>query len=142
MKKSRIFGFVAILFVIIFIVSLFVPYYSSSYGDYSLWSGESPMRIPFLIGGILMLLIFLINIRTEITYLFSGGSFFFCINQIMTITDTSYYSMSIFGVGFWLLFISSIVIIILTFIMNFKVFDSKIGSNKVVAASVNYQLHQ
>lgn len=137
-KKSRIFGFVAILFVIIFIISIFVPYYSSAYGDYSLWTGEGAMRIPFLIGGILMLIIFLINVRTEITYLFSGSGLFFCIDKLVTVSSSSfYYNIDVFGVGFWLLFISSIIIIILTFIMNFKIFDSKIGSKKTNSTSLS-----
>lgn len=140
MKRSRIFGFIAIIFVILFIVSIFVPFYSSDYNfyEYSLWSGEHTSRIPFIVSGILMFLIFLVNIRTELAYLFSGFGFFFCLDQIIGVSD-SYYGMEIFGAGFYLLFISSIIIIVLTFIMNFKVFSVKIGSKKEVVTSNDYQ---
>ena len=117
-----------------FIVSLFVPFYDSSFNDVSLWSGETSSRVPFLIGGIAMILIYLINVRTEITYLFSGYGFFYCIDMLVTSSKSLYYDVDVFGAGFWLLFISSIILILLTFVMNFKVFNVKIGSRQAVEA--------
>lgn len=129
MKRSRIFGFVGIVFAILLIVSLFVPYFSEDFVPGSIWESSEYVRIPLLISYIAIIIVLLINIRTDICNFFTGFPFFYSIIYMIRAGDSDY-GFEIFGVGFWLMFISSLLLAILVFVMNFKVFDKKIGANK------------
>ncbi len=115
MNKNRIFGFVAIGTAVLLIVSLFLPYVSAFSISRSLWKGEDPSRVILLLLSLFVIVLYLINKKTEMSYITSGFGTFYLICMIIQNEGLEYFS-----IGFYLILLSSITIGVMTFLYNEK----------------------
>ena len=113
MKKNNLINIISMSCGLITIISVFLPY-AIHYGEtISLWKLENPSRFMYILLGLLVVVLYLINKKTEITYLMAGYGLF---TEIGTIVSNGGFSG--LTVGFYLILISSILVAILTFIYN------------------------
>ena len=123
MKKDNILGIIIMTFGLLLIISVFLPYANQFSVTSSLWSILSSSRLIYILLGIFVIVLYLINKKTELSYLAAGYGFFHSISII--IEEGGFSGLSI---GFYLILISSIAIGILTLLYNEKEADAIIGS--------------
>lgn len=111
MKKDNIFSIVAMGCGLLIILSVFLPYITYFSISSSLWKLENPARIIYLILGLLVIAVYLINKKTELAYLAVGYGTFTTIGNI--ISNEGFDGLAI---GFYLILLSSIAIGVITFI--------------------------
>jgi len=115
MKKDNIFSIVAMGCGLLIILSVFLPYISY-YGDtISLWKSENSDRVLYIILGLLVIVMYLINKKTELSYLTVGFGFFNSISNIIALDGFKGLS-----IGFYLILLSSLAIGIMTFLYDEK----------------------
>ena len=107
MNKNRIFGFVAIGTAVLLIVSLFLPYVSAFSISRSLWKGEDPSRVILLLLSLFVIVLYLINKKTEMSYITSGFGTFYLICMIIQNEGLEYFS-----IGFYLILLSLHIIVL------------------------------
>jgi len=123
MKKNNILGIIIMTFGLLLAAGVFLPYANQFSVTSSLWNILSSSRLIYIFLGIFVIVLYLVNKKTELSYLAVGYGFFHSISII--IEKGGFSGLS---VGFYLILISSIVIGVLTFLYNEKEADALIGS--------------
>ena len=115
MKKDNIFSIVAMGCGLLVILSVFLPYVSYFGTSISLWKAENPSRILYILLGLLVIGVYLINKKTELSYLSVGFTFFTSISDIISMEGLDGLS-----IAFYLILLSSIAIGVMTFLYDEK----------------------
>lgn len=128
MKKDNIFGIVTMGCGLLIIISVFLPYVTYYSNSASLWNIEDSSRFIYILLGLLVIFVYLINKKTELSYLTVGYGLFTTVSNIISIEGFEGLS-----IGFYLILLSSLTIGILTFLYNEEEADALIN----LSVSVN-----
>ena len=128
MKKDNIFSIVTMGCGLLLIISVFLPYITYYSSSSSLWKMEDSSRIIYILLGLLVIALYLINKKTELSYLAAGYGAFTTIGNIISLEGFDGLS-----IGFYLILLSSITIGILTFLYDEEKADALIN----LSVSVN-----
>jgi hypothetical protein len=135
MKKDNVLGIVIMGCGLLLVLSVFLPYISYFSTSMSLWNTEDASRIMYILLGIFVIVLYLINKKTDMAYLTAGYGVFTSLSQIISLEGLEGLS-----VGFYLILMSSIAIGVITFLYDEKEADSLINlSAGVNKTSVNTQ---
>lgn len=115
MKKDNIFSIVAMGCGLLLIISIFLPYVTYYSTSLSLWKMEDSSRVIYILLGLLVIGLYLINKKTELSYLTAGFGIFSTIGQIIALEGFNGLS-----IGFYLILLSSLSIAIMTFLYDEK----------------------
>lgn len=115
MKKDNIFSIVAMGCGLLIILSVFLPYVSYYSNSMSLWKMEDSSRFIYILLGLLVIGLYLINKKTEMSYLTAGFGTFTSIANIISIEGFEGLS-----IAFYLILLSSIAIGVMTFLYDEK----------------------
>lgn len=139
MKKDNIFSIVAMGCGLLIILSVFLPYVSYFGASISLWKAENPVRILYILLSLLVIAVYLINKKTELSYLSVGFTLFNSISDMISMDGLDGLS-----IAFYLILLSSIAIGVMTFLYEEKNATALINlSVKVNKPMVNnYQQQQ
>ena len=136
MKKDNIFSLVAMGCGLLVILSVFLPYISYFGTSISLWKAENPARILYILLGLLVIAVYLINKKTELSYLSVGFLLFTSISDMISMKGLDGLS-----VAFYLILLSSIAIGVMTFLYDEKNATALINlSVKVNKQAANNQM--
>lgn len=113
MKKNNLISIISMSCGLITVISVFLPYVIHYGETISLWKLENPSRFMYILLGLLVVVLYLINKKTEIAYLMAGYGIF---TEIGTIVSNGGFSG--LTIGFYLILITSVLLAILTFIYN------------------------
>lgn len=86
---------------------------------------EAPARFIYILLGLLVIVLYLLNKKTELSYLAVGYGVFSCLTHIVSLN-----SFSGLSIGFYLILLSSLIIGILTMVYNEKEADALINVDK------------
>ncbi len=128
MKRDNIFGIVTMSCGLLIIISIFLPYVTYYSTSASLWKIEDSSRFIYILLGLLVIFVYLINKKTELSYLTVGFGAFTTISNIISIEGFEGLS-----IGFYLILLSSLTIGVLTFLYDEDKADSLIN----LSVSVN-----
>ena len=138
MKKDNIFSIVAMGCGLLVILSVFLPYISYFSTSMSLWKAEDSSRIMYILLGLFVIVLYLINKKTEMAYLTAGYGVFTSIAQIISLE-----SLEGLSIGFYLILMCSIAIGVITFLYDEKEADAlinlSVSVNKPVINNQNMQ---
>ena len=113
MKRDNVFNIIAIAAALLMILSVFLPYVTHYSTSLSLWKMEDPSRYIYLFLGVMVIVFYLVNMKTELSYLAVGFSLFTSVSKIIAIGGFNGLS-----IGFYLILASSIIILLITFLYN------------------------
>ena len=122
MKRDNVLGICVISFSVLLILSVFLPYINHFSRTISLWNLESISRIIYILLGLFVIVLYMINKKTEMSYIAVGYVFF---NSIETIVEVE--NFSTLSIGFYLIVVSAIIIGALTFLYKEEKADALIG---------------
>ena len=128
MKKDNILGIVVMGCGLLLVLSVFLPYISYFSTSMSLWKAEDSSRIMYILLGLFVIALYLINKKTEMAYLTAGYGIFTSLAQIISLEGLEGLS-----IGFYLILMSSIAIGVITFLYDEKEADALIN----LSVSVN-----
>ena len=128
MKKDNIFGIVIMACGLLLVLCVFLPYVTYYSSSVSLWKMEDSSTFIYILLGLFVIALYLINKKTEMAYLAAGYGIFTSLANIISLQGFSGLS-----VAFYLIFLSSIVIAVLTFMYNESEADALIN----LSVSVN-----
>lgn len=131
MKKDNILGIVVMGCGLLLVLSVFLPYISYFSTSMSLWKAEDSSRIMYILLGLFVIVLYLINKKTEMAYLTAGYGTFTSMAQIISLEGFEGLS-----VGFYLILICSIAIGVITFLYEEKEADALINLSVRVNKSV------
>lgn len=138
MKKDNILGIAVMGCGLLLVLSVFLPYISYFSTSMSLWKAEESSRIMYILLGLLVIALYLINKKTEMSYLTAGYGTFTSLAQIISLEGFEGLS-----VGFYLILICSIAIGVITFLYDEKEADAlinlSVSVNKPVINNQNTQ---
>ena len=123
MKNKLIFRILGALASSLIIVSVFVPFMSVAGHSSSLWQTYESIKslylpIMIIVFGVIGVIFFALNIKTEFAYMSTGAiSFFVVMNTIDIINQGVFKSLS---VGYYLLVIGAILTGVMAFLTNLK----------------------
>ena len=122
MKKDNILGITVIGCGLLLVFSVFLPFVSYYSTSLSLWKIEDPSRYIYILLGILVMVVYLINKKTELSYLTTGYGVFTCIANMM-----SNEGLDGLSIAFYLILMCSLAIGVITFLYNEKSADGLIN---------------
>ena len=93
MNKNKIFGYVAIGAAALLVLSLFLPYVSIFSISRSLWKAEDPSRVVLLLLSLFVIVLYLINKKTEMSYITAGFGTFYQICMIIQSEGLEYFKL-------------------------------------------------
>ena len=128
MIKNNIFGIVVMVCGALLVLSVFLPYVSYFSTTASLWKIEDASRFIYILLGLFVFALYLINKKTEMAYIAAGYGTFSSIGTIISLEGFSGLSLA-----FYLILLSSITIGVLTFLYNEEEADALIN----LSVSVN-----
>lgn len=128
MKKDNILGIAVMGCGLLLVLSVFLPYISYFSTSMSLWKAEDSSRIMYILLGIFVIALYLINKKTEMAYLTAGYGTFTSLAQIISLEGLEGLS-----IGFYLILMCSIAIGVITFLYDEKEADALIN----LSVSVN-----
>ena len=138
MKKDNILGIVVMGCGLLLVLSVFLPYISYFSTSMSLWKAEDSSRIMYILLGLFVIVLYLINKKTEMAYLTAGYGVFTSLAQIISLEGLEGLS-----IGFYLILMSSIAIGVITFLYEEKEADAlinlSVNVNKPVINNQNTQ---
>ncbi len=139
MKKDNILSLVIMGCALLIIISVFLPYVTYYSTSASLWKMEDSSRIIYILLGLLVMFVYLINNKTELSYLTVGFSAFTSIENIISMQG-----FDGFSIGFYLILLSSIIIGFLTYMYDETKADALINlsvsvNKPVINNNVNYK---
>lgn len=111
--KNKIFGYVCMGCGLLLVLSVFLPYVSVYSVTKSLWSSESSSRIIYILCGIGVLALYVLNKKTEISYLLAGHILLSAIETVIANEGLEYLS-----VAFYFLLLASCAIIVCTYLYD------------------------
>ena len=129
MKKDNILGVVVMGCGLLLALSVFLPYVTLFSESISLWKTEDSSRFIYILLGLFVIALYLINKKTEMAYLASGYGFFTTIVQIISLEG-----FDGLAIGFYLILLSSLAIGVITFLYD----ESK--ADALINLSVNKQV--
>jgi len=132
MKKDNILGIAVMGCGLLLVLSVFLPYISYFSTSMSLWKAEDSSRIMYILLGLFVIVLYLINKKTEMAYLTAGFGTFTSIAQIISLEGLEGLS-----IGFYLIIICSIAIGVITFLYDEKGADALINLSVSVNKPVN-----
>lgn len=138
MNKKLIFRILGSVAAAMIVVSVFLPFISRSGYSSSLWENYKSidslyLPIMLIVFGVIALVPFLINKKTEFAYMSTGAVLFFV---IMTTIDISNQKMfNYLSIGYYLLFIGAILTGVMTFLTNVSSKNKKVISETTTASS-------
>lgn len=115
MKKDNVLSIIAMCSGLLIILSVFLPYVTLYSTSISLWESVASTRFIYIFLGCLVIGLYLLNIKTKMSYLTVGFAFFDSISTIISMNG-----FNDFSIGFYLILICSIVICIVTFLYEEK----------------------
>ena len=132
MNKKLIFRILGAVSSALIIVSIFIPFISVSGYSQSLWeaySNTNALYLPIMIivFGLIGVLFFSLNVKTEIAYSTAGALLFYLITETISFIDQD--MMKTLSVGYYCLAIGTLLTAVMAFLCNLK-FKQK-GVNKV-----------
>ena len=113
MKKDNIFSIIAMGCGLLIILSVFLPYITYFSSSSSLWKMQDVSRFIYIILGSLVIFVYLINKKTELSYLTVGYGLFASLAKMLSVSEIGGLS-----IGFYLIFLSSFVIGVITFLYD------------------------
>lgn len=122
MKKDNIFSIVSMGCGLLLVVSVFLPYVTYYSTSVSLWKMEDSSRFIYILLGLLVIFLYLVNKKTELSYLTVGFGAFSSICNIISIEGFDGLS-----IGFYLILLSSITIGIMTILYDESKADALIN---------------
>ena len=128
MKKDNILGIVVMGCGLLLALSVFLPYVSYYSTSLSLWKMDDASRFIYILLGLFVIVLYLVNKKTEMSYLAAGYGAFTSIANIISIEGFDGLS-----IGFYLILLSSIAIGIITFLYD----ESKADALINLSVSVN-----
>ncbi len=128
MKKVNILGIIIMGCGLLLVLSVFLPYISYFSTSMSLWKAEDSSRIMYILLGLFVIALYLINKKTEMAYLATGYGTFTSLAQIISLEGFEGLS-----IGFYLILMCSIAIGVITFLYDEKEADALIN----LSVSVN-----
>ena len=131
MKKDNILGIVVMGCGLLLVLSVFLPYISYFSTSMSLWKAEDPSRIMYILLGLFVIVLYLINKKTEMSYLTAGYGVFNSLAQIISLEGVEGLS-----IGFYLILMCSIAIGVITFLYDEKEADALINLSVCVNKTV------
>lgn len=132
MKKDNILGIVVMGCGLLLVLSVFLPYISYFSTSMSLWKTEDSSRIMYILLGVFVIVLYLINKKTEMAYLTAGYGTFTSLAQIVSLEGIEGLS-----IGFYLILICSIAIGVITFLYDEKDADALINLSVSVNKTIN-----
>jgi len=139
MKKDNILGIAVMGCGLLLVLSVFLPYISYFSTSMSLWKAEDSSRIMYILLGLFVIVLYLINKKTEMAYLTAGYGTFTSLAQIISLEGFEGLS-----IGFYLILMCSIAIGVITFLYDEKEADAlinlSVSVNKPVINNQNTQM--
>lgn len=138
MNKKLIFRILGSVAAAMIVVSVFLPFISRSGYSSSLWENYKSidslyLPIMLIVFGVIALVPFLINKKTEFAYMSTGAVLFFV---IMTTIDISNQKMfNYLSIGYYLLFIGAILTGVMAFLTNVSFRNKKVIPETTTASS-------
>ena len=138
MNKKLIFRILGSVAAAMIVVSVFLPFISRSGYSSSLWENYKSidslyLPIMLIVFGVIALVPFLINKKTEFAYMSTGAVLFFV---IMTTIDISNQKMfNYLSIGYYLLFIGAILTGVMAFLTNISSKNKKVIPETTTASS-------
>lgn len=138
MNKKLIFRILGSVAAAMIIVSVFLPFVSMGGNSASLWDNYKLidslyLPIMLIVFGVIALVPFLINRKTEFAYMSTGAVLFFVIMTTIDILNQNMFSY--LSVGYYLLFIGAILIGVMTFLTNISSKNKKNIPEPTVASN-------
>lgn len=127
MKKDNIFSIISMGCGLLIILSVFLPYVSYFSSSASLWKMEDSSRFIYILLGLLVIALYLINKKTELSYLTVGYGFFSTLSTI--ISNEGFENLSI---GFYFILLSTMAIGVFTFLYDETKADALINLSVTV----------
>lgn len=115
MSKNRIFGFIAMGSAVLFIISMFLPFISMFSMSQSYWKINDGSRVLMLLLCICTVVLYVLNKKTELSYLTVGFTLFHLLTYAISAGGLEYFS-----IGFYLMFLCSIAMGVMTFLYKEK----------------------
>ena len=122
MKKDNIFSIITMSCGLMLIISVFLPYVTYFSTSVSLWKMEDPSRFIYILLGLLVVALYLINKKTELSYLLVGYGAFTTIANLISVGGFGGLS-----IGFYLILLCSLAIGVMTFLYDEKAADTLIN---------------
>ena len=124
MNKKLILRILGAIFSALIIVGVFVPFVSVTGYTQSLWGVYSSidtlyLPIMLIVFGVIGVVFFSLNFKTEFAYMSTGAVLFFIIMQTVDVLDQG--TFSTLSVGYYFLAIGAIATGVITFLSNMKV---------------------
>ena len=141
MRNKLLLRIIGALSSSLIVVAVFAPWISAVGYSESLWSlNQNALYLPIMIMafGVLGILLFALNIKTEFVYMSTGAVLFQVIVESINMINQGKFSL--FGLGYYLLLAGGILTGIMTFIVSLKpkkvkedmmVEDKNLGINKI-----------
>ena len=140
--KNKIFSYVGMGAGALMLISVFLPFLSGMGTSLSLWSIPAPSRFLFIFLGLAVAALFVLNKKTELTYLAAGYGFFSSFQFII-----AYEGLSDFSIGFYLMLLASISMFVAAYLYDeskgvalLDLSNIKIGANNGQAQPVQPQV--
>ena len=123
MKNKLIFRILGALASALIIVSVFVPFVSVTGYNTNLWQtyeSTNSLYLPIMIivFGVIGVIFFSLNIKTELAYMSSGATVFFIVIETISIIEQDAFGS--LGIGYYLLAVGSVLTGIMAFITNLR----------------------
>lgn len=121
MNKKLIFRILGALSGALIIVGCFIPFISAYGSSVSLWdqygkAGTLYLPIMIIIFGVIAVIFFSLNIKTEFAYMTTGAVLFYVIMETVTLID----KFEFVSIGYYFLAIGSILTGVMAFLCNLK----------------------
>ena len=129
MKNKLVFRILGALSSALIIVSVFVPFVSVTGYSQSLWqtydvSKALYLPIMIIVFGVIGVLVFATNIKTELAYASSGALLFFLLTQTIPVIQAD--TLNTLGTGYYFLVIGTVLTGIMAFLCNLRIKSKKI----------------
>ena len=123
MNKKLVFRILGALASALIIVSVFVPFVSVTGYSYSLWGSNletNSLYLPIMIMvfGVIGVIFFSLNIKTEFAYMSTGAIIFFLVVQTIDILNQGVFNT--LSIGYYCLVVGAILTGLMAFLMNLK----------------------
>ena len=124
MKNKLVFRILGALASALIVVSVFIPFISVTGYSTSIWESNqltNSLYLPIMIivFGVIGIIFFALNIKTEFAYMSTGAITFFLVMQTIDILDQG--AFNTLGIGYYSLIIGTLLTGIMAFLTNLKI---------------------
>lgn len=140
MNKKLIFRILGALASALIIVSVFVPFVSVTGYSYSLWGSNEVtnslyLPIMIIVFGVIGVIFFSLNIKTEFAYMSTGAITFFLVVQTVDILSQGVFNT--LSMGYYFLVVGAILTGLMAFLLNLRSNKNNVQSVTTVQESSN-----